>query len=63
MEHCNVCGGQFYVEERWNGSKWRLVCRNEQGASPDDVDCAECPMYLPFEENIRDDEQTRVPVG
>ena len=32
------------------------IIANDKEVSPEDVNCAECPMYLPLEENIVRDE-------
>ncbi len=52
MRYCNICGGDFYVQERWNGSEWQPVLYNEKEAVPEETNCTECPVYLPLEENI-----------
>ena len=51
MNYCNICGGAFYVEEQWTGSEWRPVLYNEKATSPQEVNCTECPLFLPFEED------------
>ena len=53
MKYCNICNGDFYVQERWNGSEWYPAFYIEKEISPEDMNCAECPVYLPLEENIQ----------